>query len=201
VARANAGAEIHALRSCVGGVRLETVTAPAVSAADGAAAAGAVVGNWNSGRRPTPPALQVLRGNPGKRRLPATAAPGPAGEVAAPVTLSRAARAVWDRVAPVARAIGTLTAADVEPFKLLCELQASLDLAARAKDAAEFEGFPVGEDGEGGAAVHPALLLEVKLAPVIRAYYEKFGLEPVGRARVAAAPAAPVSKWAGLARG
>ena len=27
------------------------------------------MGNWNSGRRPQPTALKVLRGNPGKRPL------------------------------------------------------------------------------------------------------------------------------------
>ena len=35
-------------------------------------------GNWNSGRRPQPTALKMLRGNPGKRRLPASdPAPAP----------------------------------------------------------------------------------------------------------------------------
>ena len=159
------------------------------------------MGNHNSGRRPQPTALKVLRGNPGKARLNAAEPVVPAGEVGVPATISRGGRRVWDRLAPIAIAMRTLTVADVEAFKTLCELQASLDLAAAAKDEPGFLAFVVGDDGDGPptCVLHAALSLELRIAPIVRPYYEKFGLEPVGRARISVGPAAPASKWAGLA--
>jgi len=46
---------------------------------------------------------------------------------------------------------------------------------------------------------HPALKLERNTAAALRPYYEKFGLEPVGRARlVVHKDEAPKSKWEGV---
>jgi len=159
------------------------------------------MGNQNSGRRPQPTALKVLRGNPGRAPLNRREPVPPAGAVRVPGTISAGGRRVWKRLAPIAVAMGTLTRADVEAFKTLCELQATLDQAAAAKDDPGFVLFVVGEDGDGApvVTVHPAVTLELRIAPIVRPYYEKFGLEPVGRARVQVGPAAPVSKWAGLA--
>jgi phage terminase small subunit len=158
------------------------------------------MGNYNSGRRPQGTALKVLRGNPGRGRLNGREPVVPAGVVEVPATISSGARRVWDRLAPVAVAMQTLTVADVEAFKTLCELQASLDLAAAAKDAPGFVAFAVGEEGDGPptVVVHAALGLELRIAAVVWPYYEKFGLEPVGRARLTVGAASPVSKWAGL---
>jgi hypothetical protein len=45
--------------------------------------------------------------------------------------------------------------------------------------------------------LHGAVKLEKELAPVIRPFYEKFGLEPVGRARISVGKSRePESKWA-----
>jgi hypothetical protein len=159
------------------------------------------MGNRNSGRRPKPTALKVLQGNPGQRRLNEQEPKPPPGDVEAPEAISRAARVVWDRLAPIAKAMGTLTTADADSFKTLCELQASLDMASRAKDAPEFAPFTLSEDYNGAPkmGVHGALSLELKYAPVIRPYYEKFGLEPVGRARISVPKTKePESKWAGV---
>jgi len=160
------------------------------------------MGNWNSGRRAKPAALKILQGNPGKRPLNLNEPVPPAGDVLPPPTLSRAGRLVWDRLAPIAITMRTLTPADTEAFKTLCELQASLDLAAQAKDDRAFTAFPLPEEGDGPATIHAAILLELKIAPVVRQYYEKFGLEPVSRARlVVPRGPEPVSKWAGLKKG
>src|SRR5262245_18626851 len=50
--------------------------------------------------------------------------PGPAvdGAVRKPSWLSSRAGAVWDTLAPIAQALGTLTPADVVAFATLCEL-------------------------------------------------------------------------------
>jgi phage terminase small subunit len=140
------------------------------------------MGYENSGRRPSPRALKVLRGNPGRRRLPAELE-APPGAVRKPTGLSSAAAGIWDELAPVCLHMGTLTVADVRAFRTLCELQATLDQAAAWKDM-----------DRGDAAI----TLEKHFAPIIRPYYALFGLEPVSRARLAPPKAElPVSKWAG----
>jgi len=160
------------------------------------------MGHENSGRRPRPTKLTVLLGNPSKKRLNQNEPCPPPGDGTKPPTLSARAGAVWDRLAPIALAMGTLTVADTEPFATLCELQADLDMARACKDAPEFAPFTVSEDYNGApkTGLHAAVKLEKELAPVIRPYYALFGLEPVSRARIAVpkAPDQPVSKWAGV---
>jgi hypothetical protein len=115
-----------------------------------------------------------------------------------PPEMSKAALVVWNELAPICVAMGTLTVADRKAFKTLCELQASLDMASRAKDAEDFAPFTVSDDFNGAPkmGVHGALSLELKYAPIIRPYYEKFGLEPVGRARIAVPGGdEPQTKW------
>jgi hypothetical protein len=129
------------------------------------------MGNRNSGRRPQPTALKVLRGNPGQRRLN-DAEPQPKGEVVKPA-MSEAAGVVWDRVAPVALAMGTLTAADVDAFKSFCELQAALDANTDVDRL-------------------------MKLTASVRPYYGMFGLEPSGRTKIKVPKTEPTSKWAAI---
>ena len=157
-----------------------------------------LMGNRNSGRRPQPTALKVLRGNPGQRKLNAAEPLPPSGDVAAPTHLSPSARAVWERLAPIAIAMGTLTTADVTTFGTLCELQSTLEMASAHKAVDGFMPFGLSDDG-GGATVHAALRLERETANALRPYYEKFGLEPAGRSRISVPkPKEPENKWAGL---
>jgi hypothetical protein len=160
------------------------------------------MGNHNSGRRPQPAALKALRGNPSKTKLNQREPKPPPGEVVKPAEMSADASRVWDAIAPIAIGMGTLTPADVWAFKTLCELQASLDMAARAKSAPEFAPFTVSEDYNGAPkmGIHGALSLELRYAPIIRPYYEKFGIDgPTGRARMSIpGKKEPETKWAGV---
>jgi P27 family predicted phage terminase small subunit len=151
------------------------------------------MGNRNSGPRPSPTALKVLRGFRADRINQREPRP-PAGEIVTPATLSPLARPIWDRLAPICLVMGTLTVADVGAFAALCELQATLELACSAKGGARFRA--VSKAGR----IHPALKLERDTAAALRPYFEKFGLDPIGRARIVipAAPEAPKSKWAGV---
>ena len=157
-------------------------------------------GNANSGRRPQASALKVLRGNPGKRKLSGSEPTPPDGVVAKPGTLSVVAGAVWDELAPVAMAMGTLTVADCAAFATLCELEATRRQASAQKDAEGFGMFTLSEDYNGAmkVGVHAAIKVERETATALRPYYEKFGLEPSGRARIALPNRKPVSKWDGL---
>src|SRR5512132_3034580 len=125
------------------------------------------MGNQNSGRRPQPTALKVLRGNPGKRK-PSEFEPVPmAGEVVKPEGLSRGASAVWDELAPVAIVMGTLTLADVRSFRTLCELEDTFSANTATKGTAVFD-----------------VRLERETAAALRPYYGMFGLEPASRTRI-----------------
>lgn len=160
------------------------------------------MGYENSGRRPQPPELKVLRGNPGKRKPNENAPSPPVGEVVKPIGLSVGGSAVWDELAPICLAMKTLTPADVRPFASLCELQATLQQASAQKDAPGFSSFTVSEDYNGAAKVgtHVALKLERDTATALRPYYELFGLTPVARARISVpkSPEEKPSKWAGV---
>lgn len=175
------------------------------------------MGNLNSGRRPQSTALKLLRGNPGKRKLNPQEPIPPVAPIVKP-TLSRTAGLVWDRLAPTAIAMGTLTAADVTAFATLCELQATLESAWAQKDAPVViiattscgEDAPPAEQAAADLAdavtaaallVVGAIKLEKEFAPIVRQYYALFGLEPVSRAKIhlpkpTEAPA--ISKWAGI---
>jgi hypothetical protein len=128
--------------------------------------------------------LKVLRGNPGRRKLNTHEPTPPAGEVVKPAGLSAGAATIWDELAPICVGMGTLTPADLRPFRTLCELQSSLDRASVLKTVGEWE---------------TALKLERDFAGLIRPYYALFGLEPVSRAKLTVPKAdVPVDKWAGV---
>jgi hypothetical protein len=100
----------------------------------------------------------------------------------------------------VAIAMGTLDIAGVRPFRTLCELQATLDMASAQKSAPDFAPFTLSEDYNGAPKVglHGAIKLEKEMAPVIRPYYALFGLDPSSRTKLHVAKTEePKSKWAG----
>lgn len=143
-----------------------------------------MAGNKNSGRRPQPTALKILRGNPSKTPLNEQEPVPPDGPVERPRFLSVAAALVWAELAPVALAMGTLTVADVAAFARLCELESTARAISARKDDPDAV-FSAKAEQEAAAALRP--------------YYEKFGLEPSGRSRIKVPKAEkPASKWAGV---
>lgn len=143
------------------------------------------MGFERSGRRPKPIALRQLQGNPGKRKLTGAVVP-PSGAIVVPGALSGLGRAVWDEIAPVCLAMGTLTTADVQAFATLCELEATIRQARPWKDQPK--------------TLKAALRIELRYAAQLRAYYALFGLDPVSRARLQTQPteADIQNKWAGI---
>jgi phage terminase small subunit len=140
------------------------------------------LGYENSGRRPQPTALKVLRGNPGKRKLNENEPQPPKGDVVKP-TLSEHASKVWDELAPICLAMKTLTIADVRPLATLCELVATFDANVRLKGTDDFDWR-----------------VEKDIAGSMRQYFDLFGLNPIARAKISVPKAdeQPASKWAGV---
>lgn len=163
------------------------------------------MGNQNSGRRPKPTALHVLNGNPSKKKLNQHEPKPPQGEASQHEDVSKMADKVWHELAPICLHMGTLTPADVSSFTTLCELEATRRVASKQKDVEGFTPFLITTitDSAGNehpkVQEHPALKLERSTAAALRPYYEKFGLEPVGRARLVVKKQEPESTWAELA--
>ena len=145
------------------------------------------MGNWNSGRRPKSTTLKLLRGITRRDRLNLNEPTSPPGEVVKPADLSPGAITVWEELAPICLAMGTLTDGG---------------RAARSRRSASSRSRS--RSRAAGKRTRNTLVAGVKLekifAPIIRNYYDSFGLTPVSRPRIKVPKAdeTPVSKWAGV---
>ena len=137
------------------------------------------MGNANSGRRPEPTALKVLKSEQRRSRLNPHEPRPPSGAIEPPASLAGRALAVWQRLAPICVAMQTLTPADVTAFATFCTLQAAFEALT-----------PTARNQEA----------QRRAATALRPYYALFGLEPVSRGRIRVPPEKPVSKWDGLLR-
>jgi P27 family predicted phage terminase small subunit len=149
------------------------------------------MGNWNSGRRPQPTALKVLRGNPGKRPLnprePRMPRADPTFDTP-PAALADdpGAIAEWIRVAPMLRAAGLVTESERAALTALCQ-QWSRYLAAHAQVIAL--GMVI-ESAKLVPIPNPYLLVADRALTHCHRLWNELGLTPAGRARAMKVPAA-----------
>ena len=145
-------------------------------------------GNANSGRRPKPTALHVLKGNPSRKHLNA-AEPLPAPTAPdAPGDLTGREREIWDYLTSELRAMGTLAHSDADVIYALVDARARLERArARLVERGEYYD-QVFVDGAGVEHIKPAADPAVKTAKdcwaAIRALAGILGLEPSSRSRL-----------------
>jgi len=164
------------------------------------------MGNWNSGRRRTPTALKILRGNPGKRRLGDEPTIAPVDETfdIPPPELdgNDRARAEWIRVAPLLRASGLATQAEKSSLIALClEWSAYLN----AQDALRESRLVKGKNGK--YRLSPQVAIADRALSNCHWLWNELGLTPSGRAKAAKVPTArprgattatAASKWNGV---
>lgn len=128
------------------------------------------------------------------RAAPATAADALATLPPPPKHLSGPAAGEWARLAPIVSGLGTVSAADLRAFEMLC---ATLATASDAEATVREEGMTM-PTGGGGVRSHPAVkVMETARGQAAR-LLEQFGLTPkarnyVSRAQATAAPGA--DKW------
>ena len=159
------------------------------------------------GRKPTPPYLKILRGNPGCRRLPegepkherAPAIPEP------PVFLLPTAKAEWRRLATGLYHMGLLTLVDERPFAAYCQafgrwVAAEDALQAMAERDLLTNGLMI-RTVDGNAIQNPLVGTANKAASDMVRYAGEFGFTPVARARIATGGLPGPSKFAGLIAG
>jgi P27 family predicted phage terminase small subunit len=159
------------------------------------------------GRKPTPPYLKLLRGNPGRRPIrPGLAVDRPT-ETPEPLPfLSPLAAEEWRRLAPSLTRLGVLSFLDHGPFGAYCEAYAAWRSAVEALDRMrardpQMSGLLVKGDA-GNPVVNPLVRIARQSADSMLRVAAEFGFTPAARSRIAAGiggfsqPAA--SKFAGL---
>jgi len=160
------------------------------------------MGNKNSGRRPQPTRLKVLRGNPSRRPLNAhEPQPTPATEAfdIPPVELEgdSVATAEWVRVAPMLRVSGLVTMAERSALTAMCQKWSEyLEAQKKVRQLGMLVKKP-----NGVPMTNPYLAMADHALNHCRKLWVELGLTPSGRSRMTALPvgdAAPASKWAEL---
>jgi len=164
-----------------------------------------MAGNANSGRRPQPTHIRLLRGNPGKRRVnPHEPTPPPvsaAFDTPPPELAGDAlAEAEWRRVAPMLRACKLATEAERTGLIALCQ-QWSRYL--EAQDNIRTLGMLI-KTPKGIPIANPYLAIADKALAHCHRLWVELGLTPAGRARITALPdhsPQDGGKWDGLLSG
>lgn len=140
----------------------------------------------------TPTRLKVLRGNPGKRKLPREMNPArPETLPDPPEFLMRAAKDEWWRVADELYRLGVLTLVDTKSLAAYCQAYARWELAeqsiARMAVNDAMTGALMIRNAAGGPQPNPLVKMANQAARDMVRYAGEFGLTPVARARIAAA--------------
>jgi len=137
------------------------------------------------GRKPKPPALRVLQGNPGKRRIPKGGPPAePVVAVPEPPEwLPELAAEKWRTVAPWLVGAKILTATDTHNLEAFCLAYSRL---RRAEEEVAKYGIVL-PGGEGfGPAKNPACTVANEALRQMASCGSSLGLDPAARTRLAA---------------
>lgn len=134
-------------------------------------------------RKPTPTALKVVRGNPGKRPLNESE-PSPKGEAEMPDWLTPAAAEHWPVVSKQLRDAGVLTSIDAHALAIYCEAFARW---RQATDALERDGL-IYTAKNGFPSQSPYLTIANTAFDQMRKMLVEFGMTPSSRSRVSKAP-------------
>lgn len=142
------------------------------------------------GRKPTPTALKLVQGNPGKRPLN-TNEPQPAeGDPSCPSWLTREAKAEWNRWVKALGPTRMLTQADRTALAALCEAWGLLKEAQAEVTEHGTTVFEVERTCEDGTVVYaraktnPAVRTMLQSMATIRALAVEFGGTPSARSRL-----------------
>lgn len=149
------------------------------------------------GRKPTPTALKIIRGNPGKRALPKDE-PKPELGAEAPDWLSPVAAEHWPLIAKQLEAAQVLTVMDAPALALYCEAFACWK---QASDHVQKHG-QVYKSPTGVLKQSPYLLIANKAHDQMAKMLIEFGMTPSSRSRVTKAkPDANKNPFADLVKG
>jgi P27 family predicted phage terminase small subunit len=131
------------------------------------------------GRRPKPPELKVLTGNPGRRPLPRRDVQPTAG-ARCPKFLSPAARGEWKRLYPELERLGLVTMLDRAVLACYCEAWSQFTWATGELKRTGHTTVA----GNGTTIPHPAVGIRKAAMRMLRELSIEFGFTPSSRGRV-----------------
>ena len=134
------------------------------------------------GRKPTPTAIKMLEGNPGKRPMNESE-PKPLKKApSCPKWLEPEAKREWRRLAKQMESIGILTDVDMAAFAGYCQAY------ARWKEAEEFitQHGTIVRTPSGYWPQVPQVSIAQTYLKVMSKFAEQFGLTPAARSRIVA---------------
>jgi P27 family predicted phage terminase small subunit len=135
------------------------------------------------GRKPTPTALRVLRGNPGKRRIPANEPQPPIKMPTKPDYVTGEAAEIWQRIVPQFVVMGTTADVDCEILASYC---VSAAMAADATRKINRHGAIVKNERTGEVLTNPYVAVRRRCVAEIAKLGVLLGLGPAERARIGA---------------
>lgn len=141
-----------------------------------------------AGRRPTPTALKLVKGNPGKRGLPKKE-PKPKREIpSCPAHLGESGKVAWGRLSVLLDQMGVLTEADGFALERLVDCYTDI-LDCRqliARDGRTYTTTTMQGDTliKGNPAVNQLRAADAQF----KSYLVEFGLTPAARSKVHATP-------------
>ncbi len=136
------------------------------------------------GRKPKPPALKILEGNPGKRRIE-TDIPQPDDRIpTCPHWLEEAAKVEWMRVAPELNRLGLLTRVDRAALAAYCQSYARWQEAETILSSEGITCEYTNKNGSTNTTLRPEVLVAKQYLQFLRAFCSEFGLTPSSRARM-----------------
>ena len=135
------------------------------------------------GKTPTPTALKILRGNPGRRRLNSDEPSSPLLKrmPPAPGFLDDEGRRVWSAEGRRFIKAGLLTALDLTMFGTWCIWYSKRDLASRAVNQS---GIVVRANGVGNPYISPYMSVISMCSKAMHQIEIEFGLSPASRTKV-----------------
>ena len=145
-----------------------------------------------AGRKPTPTALKLVKGNPGKRAVNKAEAVVALAEPTPPAFLCDDAKVEWGRVCSALFSAGLMTELDRAALSAYCAAYGRWAQAERAINAM------AGKDGinaalliktkEGNAIQNPLVGIANKARADVVRFAAEFGMTPSARSRVTATP-------------
>jgi P27 family predicted phage terminase small subunit len=127
-----------------------------------------------------PTQLKILRGNPGRRKLPGDEPRPKVGAPHCPSFLDATAKSIWRALAPELARLGLLTIVDGGALAGYCQAWAEFEIATKTlrKEGRFFK------TESGYLAPHPAVAQQRSALTAIRAFAGLFGLDPSSRSRI-----------------
>lgn len=139
------------------------------------------------GPKPEPAALKRAKGNPGKRRIiEAPPLAGVAGsKIVAHPSLSKDARAVWNKLAPELERLQFLRPTDVDAFARYCEhLSKWWSLTRAIRREGETYLAKSEHNPEGLHRLNPKFLIRERIENRLETLEDRFGLTPASRHQI-----------------